>query len=238
LRLTADNYRILSNGLGRSPTQAELYLAHQQGAGGALKLLHNPDTSAGSLLSPHAISQNGGNPNAPASTFVDKWASRWQGTAPAAPAAPATGAASYAATPPSSQDNPPPIPPAAPASQGGQGSQSVIPGQGDPHKPGFDPSAVPFHQTPDMNQGAASVPIPPPPGPTTPPGPQGMNDPGQGQSMLAQQPPIDPLALALAGGGDPNNPQMSPAIVAMLNAAAPAPEISMSDFGGLGGLFG
>jgi hypothetical protein len=93
---------------------------------------------------------------------------------------------------------------------------------------------------------APPVPLPPPrPNDMPDQAPVGMNQPQDpslqgpaGQSLLAQQPQIDPLALALAGGGDPNNPQMSPAIVAMLNAAAPAPEISMSDFGGLGGLFG
>jgi Transglycosylase-like domain len=235
-RLNDNHFDGLQNALGRPPTDAEMYLAHQQGLGGAIKLLQNPNAPAGSVVSSQAIRVNAGNPNMSAGQFADKWANKWnQGAAPPS-APPLTGAAAYANTPPSSADTSP-IPPAAPA----QSSQSVTPGQSDPHKPGFDPSAVQFHQTPEMNQGAASVPIPP--GPAAPPGPQGMNDggaglPGQAQSMLAQQPPIDPLALALAGGGDPGNPQMSPAIVAMLNAAAPAPEITMADLGGLGGLFG
>jgi hypothetical protein len=59
--------------LGREPTPAEIYLAHQQGTHGALSLLSNPNTPAGKLVGEAAISQNGGNPNAPASTFVAKW---------------------------------------------------------------------------------------------------------------------------------------------------------------------
>lgn len=39
---------------------------------------------------------------------------------------------------------------------GGQSSQSVISGQTDPHKPGFDPGSVPFRRTPEMNQPQAA----------------------------------------------------------------------------------
>jgi hypothetical protein len=47
------------------------------------------------------------------------------------------------APPPQQQaPSPPPPPPPLPSSNYGQ---SVIPGQGDPHKPGFDPKSVPFH---------------------------------------------------------------------------------------------
>jgi hypothetical protein len=41
-RLARDNAASLRRGLGREPTGAELYLAHQQGAGGALKLSAQP----------------------------------------------------------------------------------------------------------------------------------------------------------------------------------------------------
>jgi hypothetical protein len=63
---------------------------------------------------------------------------------------------------------------------------------------------------------------------------------------LPQQPQIDPLAAALAGQGDPSNPQMSPGIVALLNGdtfgfgsapVVPAADFSMPDFN-FGGLFG
>jgi hypothetical protein len=112
----------------------------------------------------------------------------------------APSASAYAAGPPTSLGATPPLATAGATS----GSQPVIPGQTDPHQPGFDPSSVPFHRTPEMDQ--------PPllnggqPGIYSMPGQQGMN--GQG---------IDPLAAALAGQGDPNNPQLSPAIVAALN---------------------
>src|ERR1700686_3976645 len=41
--LTDHNRSALQNALGRDPTDAELYLAHQQGAQGAINLLTNPD---------------------------------------------------------------------------------------------------------------------------------------------------------------------------------------------------
>jgi hypothetical protein len=68
--------------------------------------------------------------------------------------------------------------------------QSVIPGQGNPHLPGFDPSSVPFTNTPI----------------------------GQQQGMLAP-PPMNALAAAIAGQGDPNAPPvMAPGIVAALGS--------------------
>ena len=66
-RYAAQNKPILSLALNRAPTDAELYLAHQQGPFGATKLLQNPTVRAGSLVGDAAISQNGGDPNAPAS---------------------------------------------------------------------------------------------------------------------------------------------------------------------------
>ncbi|HEU0095209.1 MAG TPA: transglycosylase SLT domain-containing protein, partial [Rhizomicrobium sp.] len=45
-RLMKDNAATLSRTLGRAPTAGELYLAHQQGAGGASKLLSNPSALA------------------------------------------------------------------------------------------------------------------------------------------------------------------------------------------------
>lgn len=45
-RLAKDNAASLRKVLGREPTAAELYLAHQQGGGGAAKLLANPPRQA------------------------------------------------------------------------------------------------------------------------------------------------------------------------------------------------
>jgi hypothetical protein len=55
---------------GIDPTPANLYLAHQQGIGGAIKLLRNPNAPAGSVTDPKNISANNGNPNASAGEFV------------------------------------------------------------------------------------------------------------------------------------------------------------------------
>src|SRR4029077_15447752 len=65
----------LRRALGREPTNAEVYLAHQQGVSGATKLINNPDTPAGKLVPPVNISNNGGKQfvDAPASAFVQHW---------------------------------------------------------------------------------------------------------------------------------------------------------------------
>lgn len=78
-KLTADNRSALSSALGREPTAGELYLAHQQGAGGAIKLLSNPNATPAQLGLGRAVAVNGGNPNAPAGQFVQKWASKFDG---------------------------------------------------------------------------------------------------------------------------------------------------------------
>lgn len=78
-RLAADNKASLTQTLGRAPSDAELYLAHQQGATGAAKLLANPNTRAGDLVGNSAIAANGGNPNAPASAFTNLWTAKFNG---------------------------------------------------------------------------------------------------------------------------------------------------------------
>lgn len=87
-RFTRDNMQYLQSKLGRAPTQGELYLAHQQGAGGAIKLLTNPDTPAGQLVGAKAVAWNGGDPNAPAIQFANKWMSKLDdGRTPSVPQA-------------------------------------------------------------------------------------------------------------------------------------------------------
>lgn len=78
-RLTADNRSALASALGREPTAGELYLAHQQGAGGAIKLLSNPGATPAELGLGRNVAVNGGNPNAPAGQFVQKWTSKFDG---------------------------------------------------------------------------------------------------------------------------------------------------------------
>jgi hypothetical protein len=67
----------------REPNASELYLMHQQGAGGGPALIANPDIPAWQALNKvgvprdlaiRSIRGNGGDPFAPASKFVQKWA--------------------------------------------------------------------------------------------------------------------------------------------------------------------
>ncbi len=69
IRLAQDNRAALVKILGREPTPGELYLAHQQGAGGAQKLLSNPYAPAASLVGNEAVRLNGGQPGMTASQF-------------------------------------------------------------------------------------------------------------------------------------------------------------------------
>ena len=86
-RLTADNQASLTKALGRAPTSAELYLAHQQGAAGAAALLKNPGANAVDALAPvyggsrtraaQALTVNGGSPDMTAGAFAGKWAAKF-----------------------------------------------------------------------------------------------------------------------------------------------------------------
>lgn len=76
-RLTDDNRKTLKKNLGRNPTEAELYLAHQQGATGASKLLKNPNKKAVNVLGKKAVTQNGGDPDMTAQEFADKWLTKF-----------------------------------------------------------------------------------------------------------------------------------------------------------------
>lgn len=78
-RLTLDNAASLKRTLGRDPTQGELYLAHQQGAGGASKLLANPDASAADLVGTKAVIGNGGTPGMSARDFAGLWLGKFDG---------------------------------------------------------------------------------------------------------------------------------------------------------------
>lgn len=78
-RYAAANRPILEAHIGRPATDADLYMAHQQGPGGAVKLLTNPNVRAGSLVGDAAIRGNGGDPNAPASAFTNMWTLKFGG---------------------------------------------------------------------------------------------------------------------------------------------------------------
>ncbi|CDZ67630.1 Hypothetical protein NGAL_HAMBI2605_59110 [Neorhizobium galegae bv. orientalis] len=75
-RLLKDNAATLRKTLGREPTTGELYLAHQQGAGGASKLLANPNALAVDVVGADAVRLNGGQPGMTAGEFAGKWISK------------------------------------------------------------------------------------------------------------------------------------------------------------------
>lgn len=72
-RLARDNSDALERVLGRKPTTGELYLAHQQGSGGATKLLSNPNARAVDVVGADAVRLNGGNADMTAGEFASLW---------------------------------------------------------------------------------------------------------------------------------------------------------------------
>lgn len=72
-RLMRDNYNALSSTLGRAPTTGELYLAHQQGLGGAQKLLSNPNSPAVNIVGRDAVALNAGSSDMSAQQFAQQW---------------------------------------------------------------------------------------------------------------------------------------------------------------------
>jgi hypothetical protein len=75
-RLAKDNAGHLRKVLGREPTAGELYLAHQQGAGGAARLLANPGASAVSIVGSKAVTLNGGTSGMTAGEFASIWTAK------------------------------------------------------------------------------------------------------------------------------------------------------------------
>lgn len=75
--LLADNKNALNSTLGREPTPAELYMAHQQGATGAAALIQNPEMRAIDVLGKDKILQNGGKANMTAGDFVNMWSDKF-----------------------------------------------------------------------------------------------------------------------------------------------------------------
>lgn len=91
-KLAGRNAAQLRDALGREPQGWEIYLAHQQGAGGAIALLDNPSAKAVDALAAayggdrnraaQAITQNGGNINMTAGQFAALWQSKFSGGRP------------------------------------------------------------------------------------------------------------------------------------------------------------
>lgn len=76
-RLYLDNKTGLEKSLGREVTEGELYLAHQQGVGGASKLLSNPNKKAIDVVGKDAVLNNGGTADMSAGDFAAKWVNKY-----------------------------------------------------------------------------------------------------------------------------------------------------------------
>jgi hypothetical protein len=83
-RLLKHNAARLKKALGREPTAWELYLAHQQGAGGAIKLLKNPDKKAIEVVGRLPVLWNRGTEEMTAKQFATMWRDAFNGKKPAA----------------------------------------------------------------------------------------------------------------------------------------------------------
>ena len=109
MRLARDNAAHFRQTLGRDPNAGELYLMHQQGAGGATKLLQNPNALATDVVGQQAVLNNGGHPGMTAGQFANLWTSKFGGGAPVTLAEPQT-----PVSPAGPPENTPPSPTAAP----------------------------------------------------------------------------------------------------------------------------
>lgn len=134
-RMMATNARSLERVLGREPDAGELYLAHQQGLGGATALLRNPDKPAVEVLTGvygseakarKALTGNGGNANMTASAFASQWISKGNGTAARIPPA-SVGSENAVATQLSVRQSPTPATP-SPAIVARRNPQNMVPG--------------------------------------------------------------------------------------------------------------
>lgn len=71
----------LQNKLGRDISPAEYYLGHQQGEGGAFKLLSNPSANASQSLGTKHVGWNAGNAQMTNQDFANMWMSKFNGAA-------------------------------------------------------------------------------------------------------------------------------------------------------------
>lgn len=77
-KFTEDNKNYLRKRLGREPTPGELYLAHQQGMGGAAELLANPTAPAADIVGPQAVALNAGGQGVTAQDFANQWIGKFE----------------------------------------------------------------------------------------------------------------------------------------------------------------
>ncbi len=153
-RLTVDNANTLRKGLGREPTMGELYLAHQQGAGGALALLRDPNARAFDVVPPKHVTSNlpkhlrSGASGMTAGQFAGLWTNRFDaqpGTMPQQ--APAATAAAPQAPPSPAYSALGPQAMQMPAGPTGSAAPAQAPQQQQAPNPGAAPTS-PQQQTP------------------------------------------------------------------------------------------
>jgi len=113
-RLWKDNKDYLSRSLGREPTNGELYLAHQQGPAGAVKIIRNPDASVSSTVGGQAAGLNAGK-GLTNRQFVNMWTRRMGGGSGTPETAKQAGALLEEARQPESAPADVPLPPRRPA---------------------------------------------------------------------------------------------------------------------------
>jgi hypothetical protein len=101
-RLAATNAAGLKRALGRDPTAGELYLAHQQGLGGATKILSNPNASVASLVGGEAARLNAGGGKT-GGQFAQQWLNKF-GASPARSTQVASNDSSFMPGPSSEED--------------------------------------------------------------------------------------------------------------------------------------
>lgn len=90
-RYAKANEAHLAKVLGRAPTDAELYMAHNQGAGGAEKLLTQGDKAATALLGRGAVTSNYGGTDADtAYDYAAKLRAAYDGATPGTSATPSS----------------------------------------------------------------------------------------------------------------------------------------------------
>lgn len=90
-KFTERNRNQLRTSLGREPEEWELYLAHQQGGGGAARLLRNPEASVVDVLTEAhngdrelavmAVEENGGHVEMTSGEFAQQWQAKYEATA-------------------------------------------------------------------------------------------------------------------------------------------------------------
>lgn len=100
-RLASDNRTALQKAGISDPSAAHLYLAHQQGAGGAAKLLNGGDNPAPGIVGSNAVGWNGGQDGVSGSKFASQIMAKYDRSSDTPGASPSTGllASKYDAAP-------------------------------------------------------------------------------------------------------------------------------------------